>query len=134
METHERYSLTFRELRRAEPDADMTTIAKGLVLGVATTAERDTRVFTNGVAARPYHPHLAPDDQRPIGPHFDRCFLRLRLLEAIVEALKVERPGRTRHDHFGNSIRCGGIDIDPRPGLGLEDFRQTAKAVAGMDA
>lgn len=134
METHERRSLTFRELRRAEPDPNMTPIAKGFVPGVATSAQRDTRIFTNGVAIWPYHSHLAPDEERAVGPHVDRCFLRLRLLSAIIEPLEMQRPRRARHDHFCNLIRCSGIDLDPRSGLGLEDFRQTAKAFADVNA
>jgi hypothetical protein len=112
----------------------MTPITKGFVPGVATSAQRDSRVFPNEVAAWPYHSHVTPDEERAVGPRGDRGFLRLRLLQAIIEPLEVQRPRRTRHDRLGDLIRGSGIDLDPRSALGLEDFRQTAKADTDVNA
>ena len=112
----------------------MTPITKWLVLGVATSAKRDTRVLPNKASARRYYSYLAPDIQRSVGPHVDRGFCRRQLLWAIIEPLEVQRPAWTRHDHFGNLIGCSSIDLDPWSGLGLEDLRKTAKAVASVNA
>jgi hypothetical protein len=51
-----------------------------------------------------------------------------------IQPLEVQRPGRTFHDDLGNLIRCSRIDLDPRPTLGLKDFRQAAKAIPSMNA
>jgi hypothetical protein len=112
----------------------MTPITKGLVPGVATSAQRDSRVVPNKVATWPCDSHVTPDEERAVGPQVDRCFPRLRLLQAIIEPLEVQRPGRTRHDRLGDLIRGSRIDLDPRSGLRLEDFRQTAKADTDVNA
>jgi len=126
--------LTLGLLGGAEPNATMTPITKGFAFGVATSAERYPRVFPNEAPARPCNSQSASDVQRTIRPRFDRCFFRLRFLSATIEPLEVQRPGRAGHDHFGYLICRSCIDLDPGPTLGLKDFRQTAKAVTGMDA
>ncbi len=112
----------------------MTPIAKGFVLRVATSAKRYTRVFPNETATWPCNSQWPSDIQRTIGPRIDRCFFGLRFLGTIIEPFEVQCPGRARHDHFGNLIRCSCIDLDPRSALGLEDFRQAAEAVTGVNA
>lgn len=111
----------------------MTPIAKGFVLRVATSAKRYTRVFPNEAAAWSCNPNLTSDVQWTIRPRIDRCFFRLRFLGAIIKPLEVQRPGRAGHDHFGDLIRASCIDLDPWSALGLEDFRQTSKAVTSVN-
>ena len=112
----------------------MTSITERFILRVAAPAKRDARVFANQLSARSYNPHMTSDVQWTVEPRIDRCFLRLWFLWTTIQPLEVQCPSWAGHDHLGDLIRRGCIDLDPRSFLRLEDFRQTAKAIAGVNA
>jgi hypothetical protein len=118
----------------AEPDPAVTPITKGLVFRVTAPAERNTCIFPDNASTGASNPHPTSNIQRTVRPRVDGGLSGLGLLGAVVKALEVQRSGGKSHHHLGDLIRCPCIHRDPWPGLRLEDLRQSAKAVAGVNA
>ena len=74
------------------------------------------------------------NEQRAVRTWLDSNLRQRLLLRAAVEAAEVECARRTGEDGCGDRLGVGGIDVDPRPPLRVEDASESAHAVPDMDA
>src|SRR6266550_7855488 len=131
------WSSAMCDLRRSgccETDAKVTSVAEGLVLGPAAAAQSYPRVLADHFAAGADDANAAADEERAVRTGFDRRLVERLLLRPAVEPPVPEGAGRARLDRRRDRIGVGGVDLNPGPGVGPKDVRQTAHAVPHVDA